>query len=64
MFDYFGLEFPTWILLNMNLLSAYPSFIYSTKMYLVSAIIRTGLGARDIVTIKAIPTLMELLISL
>lgn len=39
-------------------------FIYSTKMYLVYAIIRTALGAGDIVTIKEIPTLMEILFSL
>lgn len=48
----------------MHLLSAYHSFIYSTKMYLVSAIIRTALGAGEIVTIKAIPILLELLFSL
>lgn len=40
------------------------SFIYSTKMYLVSAIIRIALDSGNILTIKEIPTLVELLFSL
>lgn len=59
-----GLKFPYWILLSKYMLSVYLSFIYSTRTYLVFVIIRTVLGAEDIVEIKEIPTLTELLVSL
>lgn len=55
------LEFPSWILLNKRFLNGYHSFIYSTRMYLVSAMITTALEAGNIVEIKEIPELMELL---
>ena len=46
------------------MLNVYHSFIYSTRIYLVFVIIHTALGAGDIVEIKEIPTLTELLVLL